>query len=185
MAEVSQKKIPSKVMAGLLVLCVFILIIAYRASRTADEMESAFAKPAPSQSEPVKPQTEREIFYGAAFSYLKTANEQQGRIARAMAGASNGSSTLTEIKQAINAAVRVENAGYFGDYKGKFANPFDADFAAELATIHKRFQAATEELLEFYKDNQSAHIESGAAALKKCMEMAHTAITSLTAKIKS
>jgi hypothetical protein len=34
-----------------------------------------------------------------------------------MAGANDGSSTLGDIKAAFSAAVRVENAGYYGDYQ--------------------------------------------------------------------
>src|ERR1700758_5265984 len=50
-------------------------------------------------------------YFGAAGSYLKTGNEEGMVVARSMAGASNGSSTLGDIRTAISSAKRIENAG--------------------------------------------------------------------------
>src|SRR5713101_5588217 len=41
-----------------------------------------------------------KIYFGAALSYLKTANSQGTKLATTMAGASDGSSTLGDIKAA-------------------------------------------------------------------------------------
>ncbi len=61
--------------------------------------------------------TEGEKRYiGAEIRYLQTVNEEDTRLATIMAGASNGTSTLEEIKTAIETARSRERSSYSDDY---------------------------------------------------------------------
>ena len=72
----------------------------------------------PPQAAPGQMTEAERNYLGAAASYLKTGNEEGMRVVQTMAGASNGSSTLGDIKTTISSAKFIENAGYQGDYKG-------------------------------------------------------------------
>src|SRR5688572_22011242 len=63
------------------------------------------------------PSEAEKNYFGAALSYLITVRDQGTRLAVKMAGASDGSSTLTEIKAALSRARMVERLGYEGDYR--------------------------------------------------------------------
>jgi len=142
----------------------------------------------PATKKPTTTITKIELdFLGAAGSYLKTANEKGMRVAKAMAGAANGTSTLTEIKAAFTAAIRVENAGYAGDYKARIKGNIptsSASIASNVDETHRLFQAALREYLEYWKDQNTAHINSGAATLKRCTLLMNKTIDTTTAKMK-
>lgn len=133
--------------------------------------------------------TEAERNYlGAAASYLKTGNEEGMRVAQTMAGAANGSSTLGDIKTAISSAKRIENAGYQGDYKNRIKGNIPssvADVAANVEETHRSFQAAMTEVLEYWDDQNTAHIVSGTSALQHCFTFMNTTIAQTTEKMKS
>jgi hypothetical protein len=127
-------------------------------------------------------------FFGAAGSYLKTANFEAAELARKMAGASNGSSTLGEIKAAISSVMRVENAGYQGDYKGRIKGDVPSSgraIATDIDETHRLFQAAMTEYLEYWKDQNNAHIASGQATLVRCANLMNKTIAATTAKMKT
>ena len=77
-----------------------------------------------------RPITEVErTFLGAALSYLQTANDQGTEVAQKMAGASNGSATLGDIRAALSSAKRIERAGYEGDYRSRIKGSVPSSFA--------------------------------------------------------
>jgi hypothetical protein len=135
-----------------------------------------------------RPITESErTFFGAAGSYLQTANAQGTNVAQTMAGASNGSSTLGDIRAALLLAKRVESAGYQGDYKNRINGNVPrscADLGKNIDETHRLFQAAMNELLEYWKDQNTAHIESGSATLKRSILLMNATINQMTAKMK-
>lgn len=140
------------------------------------------------QSKKPTPITDAERTYlGAAASYLRTANIQGTKVAQTMAGASNGSSTLGDIRAALFSAKRVESAGYDGDYRGRIRgnvpNSF-ADIAKDIDETHRLFQAAMSEYLEYWKDQNTAHINSGERTLKRCILLMNATIGATTAKTK-
>src|ERR1019366_821384 len=111
------------------------------------------------------PVTEAQrTFVGASTSYLSTANEQGTRVATSMAGASDGSSTLSDIKSPLSVARRVESVGYEDDYLKRIGGKVPTGFAAigkNIDETHRLFQAAMSEYLEYWNDKNPAHIASG------------------------
>lgn len=135
-----------------------------------------------------RPITEAERTYlGAAVSYLTTANTQGTKVARTMAGASDGSSTLRDIKAALSSARRVESAGYDGDYRERIRGRVPsslADIAKNVDETHRLFQGAMAEYLEYWKDQNTAHITSGGRTLQRCIVLMNATIAATTAKMK-
>jgi type II secretory pathway pseudopilin PulG len=140
------------------------------------------------QSKQPRPITEAERTYlGAAASYLRTANTQGTKVAQTMAAGSNGSSTLGDIKTAFSSAKRVESAAYDGDYRVRIAGNVPgsfADIAKNIDETHRLFQAAMGEYLEYWKDQNTAHIVSGKRTLKRCIILMNATIAATTAKTR-
>jgi hypothetical protein len=104
------------------------------------------------------------VFFGAALSYLKTANAEGSNLAKTMVAAGTGSITLSQMKTAISAAMHVENAGYEGDYKARIKGNVPASgagIASQIDVAHRLFQAGLKEQLEDWSDQNTAHIVSG------------------------
>ncbi|MHB8411796.1 MAG: hypothetical protein ACYDDI_07585 [Candidatus Acidiferrales bacterium] len=108
-------------------------------------------------------------------------------LAQTMAGASNGLTTLGDIRAALLSAKRVENAGYQEDYKNRINGDVPSscvDLSKNIDEAHRLFQSAMNELLEYWKDQNTAHIESGTATLKRCVVLMNATINQATAKMK-
>jgi hypothetical protein len=121
-------------------------------------------------------------YLGAAGSYLMEGNEQGTVVAKAMAGASNGSSTLPEIRDAISSAKHIENVGYLGDYKARINGNIprtQTKVAADIDETHRLFQASMDEFLEYWKDQNLAHLDSGGATFKRCVLLMNATIKHL------
>lgn len=130
--------------------------------------------------------SEQRNFLGAALSYLKTANEQGTRVAAAMAGAANGSTTLGEIRDAMRRALSVENAGYQGDYIGRIRGAIPAEYAPlakDIDEVHRLFRAGLNETLEYWKDSNESHIASGQATFKRSVVLMNQAISATGTKM--
>jgi hypothetical protein len=136
----------------------------------------------------LRPITQSERNYlGAAGSYLKTANAKGTDVARTMAGASDGSFTLGDIKAALLSAKRIENAGYQGDYKNRINGDVPgscADLSKNIEETHRLFQSGISEILEYWKDQNTAHIESGNATLQRSVVLMNATINASIAKMK-
>ena len=151
----------------------------------------AQSAPASTQSEeqarPNQTLTEAQRTYiVAAGSYLKTSNEQGMRVAQAMAGASNGSSTLDDIRDALSSAKRVEMAGFEGDYRDRINGVVPKEFAGSAKNItegHRLFQAAMREFLEYWNDQNTEHITSGDRTFKRCITLMNATTTEMTGKM--
>lgn len=131
---------------------------------------------------------QEKAFLGPALSYLDEANSLGKKVALAMNGANDGSSTLGDIRDAIKRAKFVENASYRGDYLDKIKGSTPASFANEqqqIAETHQLFQAAMKEYLEYWKDSNPAHIASGSATFKRCVATMNSAIQATNAKMKN
>lgn len=119
-------------------------------------------------------------YCGAAFGYLKTVNEQDLSIAKVMAGASTGESTLGDIKEAIKFARSVEDAGYFGDYQSATALEIFSDIHTKIQSCKKLHDSAFDEYLAYWNDSNVAHIESGTTTLKRAIVVTDECIHDLT-----
>lgn len=71
----------------------------------------------------------------------------------------------------------------FGDYKNnvKSIPPSGAAVGAEIDEAHQLFQSAMKELLQYWKDQNNAHILSGSATMKKSIEKTNHAIAAANA----
>jgi hypothetical protein len=136
--------------------------------------------------EPDKPtgiaSTPEGNYLGAAASYLRSANEQGNKLALAMAGASDGSSTLSDIKDALKKAKFVESMGYTGDYqdrtKGNVPSRYKS-LADNVDEVHRLFQASTKEMLLYWEDQNAAHIESGQRTLQRSFLLINESVKQL------
>lgn len=134
------------------------------------------------------PTVAEKTYIGAAGGYLKTQNEQGMKVARAMGDAGTGDTTLELLKKVIKDARFVTNAGYEGDYLqfGKLVVPPDFNAVdAKIRSSHKLRDAAFAEYLAYWKDGNTAHIESGSKALRRSEEIAQEATKELTATMRS
>ena len=139
------------------------------------------------QGRPNQTLTEAQRTYiVAAGSYLKTSNEEGMRVAQAMAGASNGSSTLGDIRDALSVAKRVEMAGFEGDYRDRINGVVPKEFtgiAKNITEGHRLFQAAMREFLEYWSDQNTEHIISGQQTLKRSITLLNATTTEMTGKM--
>lgn len=125
----------------------------------------------------------RRTYLGAAGSYLKTANEQSSKVAYTMRGLSDGSETLGTLKDAISSARFVENVGFFGDYLERIPEGVPLPYSKlgdKIGETHRLFRAAMDEYLQFWKDGNEAHIESGTATFKRCATLMNESISDAT-----
>jgi hypothetical protein len=163
-------------------------MIGKNTSQNSHSNTSHVATPATTGNATQRTMTESERNYlGAAGSYLKTANEQGTIVARTMAGASDGSSTLGDIKTALQSARTFESVGYLGDYKNHINGNVPggcSDLSKNIDETHRLFQAATTELLEYWKDQNTEHIVSGNATLKRSVLLMNSTISAATSKMK-
>jgi hypothetical protein len=121
-------------------------------------------------------------YLGAATSYLHSAYDQGNKLAHTMAGASDGSSTLSDIKDALKKAKFVESMGYTGDYQNRIKGnvpPRYQSLADDIDETHRLFQASTKEMLLYWEDQNVAHIESGQRSLKRCVLLMNDSVKQL------
>jgi hypothetical protein len=132
--------------------------------------------------------TDAELNYlEASASYLETANKVGTYVHSTMKGASNGSSTPRDIRTDLLSAKRIENAAYQGDYKGRIKGNIPgsfADVATNIDETHRLFQAAMNELLEYWADQNTAHIVSGVDILLRCVTLMNATMEQDTEKVK-
>jgi hypothetical protein len=129
-----------------------------------------------------------KTYLGAAISYLHEANTLGTKVAKVMNGANDGSSTLGDIRDAMESAKSLENVGYHGDYLDRIKGVVPKAFVREQQQIddtHRLFQAAMKEYLEYWKDSNAAHIQSGSTTFKRCVLTMNAAIASTNVKMKS
>jgi hypothetical protein len=176
---------------GLIVLLIYIGSLfdtpsATPSSPTPTASSSTATTAAPAETKSMLTPAEK-IYFGAALSYLKTANSEATKLATAMAGASDGSSTLGDIKSAVSAAKRVENAGYVGDYLERINHTVPqscSGVSKDIDEVHWFFQSGIKETLEYWKDQNTDHIVSGTAAIQRCAVLMNATITKTGEKMK-
>ena len=189
--------------AGCLILLVIVVVLIWGLGKSVKEKDREIVNssaPASSQSatssgsavDPGHPDAhlfsdDEKKYFGAAAGYLKTANEEDTRLAVVMAGGLTGESTLGDIKEAIKSARSVEDAVYLGFYQ--FASP--PERFVEIHEIHKKIQrcrklhnSAFDEFLEYWSDSNLAHLESGNATFKRAVIVTNECIDDLTRTIK-
>lgn len=123
-------------------------------------------------------------YFGAAGGFLKSVNEQDTVLAKTMAGASTGESTLGDIKEAIERTRRVLDAAYFGDYQPAPPPPALAALNKKIEKCKALHDSAFRELLEYWDDSNTAHIESGSATLKRAALVTNECIADVTKAMK-
>lgn len=181
------------------IVAIFIALVAFSAILGKCSSEQAHIAAAPS---PVKQFTEgvgtpvqklaqptelEKAYIGAAGGYLKTQNEQGLKVATAMAGLNTGATTLELVRKAIKDARFVTNMGFEGDYlkSGKLVIPETfSHIDKKVRGSYALRDAAFEEYLKYWKDNNVAHIESGTATFKRSEQTAQEATQELTAQMK-
>jgi|SRR5271157_2036251 len=124
-------------------------------------------------------------YFGAAGGYLKTVYTEDTRLARTMAGAQTAESTLGDIKDAIQHAKAAEDVAYFGDYKPAAVPARFEPVDNKIGRCKSLHDAAFKELLAYWTDQNTAHIESGNATLKRAILITNECVTDLNGKIES
>lgn len=181
----------AKKLGSILGLTFFVFLLAAVATLRLNRDVRAPATSATPNSSPPKPEpfpnvnADERQYFAIAGAYLKTANEQGMKVAKTMAGASTGESTLIDIEKAVSRASFVENAGYSGDYQSKVKTipSLFRDDAKAIEEVHRLFQAAMTEYKKFFKTQSLAYIPSGQAAFKRCAALMNKTIEEMTKKM--
>lgn len=121
-------------------------------------------------------------FVGAAGGYLVTANKEGHAVAAASAGLQDGSTTLTDVQQAISNARDVENVAYVEDYEAHRGPRVPAAFALDTARLqetHRLFQDATGEMLRYWDDQNTEHIVSGTRTFRRAVLVMNKAVADI------
>ena len=105
-------------------------------------------------------------FLNRAGGYLESTNNVDGELAQTMAGAPDGRSSFDDIKWAINKAISVGDAAWFGDYQKSSVPPEYQNLDDKIKRVRDIRQNGLQELLKYWKDDQTYHITSGNDQLK-------------------
>jgi hypothetical protein len=124
-------------------------------------------------------------YLGCAGGYLKSTNEVDGELAETMAGASNGSSTLDDIKSAVNRAISVGDAAWYGDYQKSPVPPEYQNLHAKIEKFRNLRQAGLQEILRYWKDDETNHIISGTDEWKRAINLQNECIADLNKIMRS
>lgn len=137
--------------------------------------------------EPAQPSKLEKTYISSAGGYIKTQNEQGLKVATAMAGLQSGKTTLEQVRKAIKDARFVTKMGFQGDYlrSGKLVVPENfLHVDMKIRETHKLRDAAYAEYLAYWKDQNTAHIQSGTTTLKRSERIAQEATDELAAQMK-
>lgn len=110
---------------------------------------------------------DEQKYIGALTGYLNSTNDENLRLATMMGGASTGEYTLTEVKRAIERAQRIHSAAFHGDYKSARVPLQYVGIDAKITECNRLHQAAFEEYLQYWRDQNLAHITSGGAVFER------------------
>lgn len=105
-------------------------------------------------------------FLNRAGGYLKSISNVDRELAQTMAGAPDGRSSFDEIKWAINKSISVGDAAWFGDYQKSSVPPEYQNLNDKIKRVRNLRQNGLQELLKYWKDDQTYHIISGNDQLK-------------------
>lgn len=122
-------------------------------------------------------------YMGGALSYIVNLQGKNQQVAIAMSGASNGSTTLGEIKEEIESAQTAENTGYYVTYLGNPVPSNLQDVHAKIDGIHNMHAAVYAEYLEYWRDGNMAHIQSATAKFKRALQSVNDTAKYLNAKM--
>lgn len=126
-------------------------------------------------------------YIGHAVSYLHTLNKEDMKIAQAMVRFGAAEATLGDVKKAIKDSRFVEEYAWYGDYldQGKLIVPQSLSaLDAKIKRCHQLHVAAWNEMLEYWRDNNIAHLESGIATGKVAMVLANECIADVGVVLK-
>ncbi len=127
-------------------------------------------------------------YIGHAGSYLQTQNKQGLKLAQVMIRFGTGEATLGDVKKAIKDARFVEDYAWREDYldHGKLVVPQSlSTLDAKIKRCHQLHVAAWNEMLEYWRDNNIAHLESGIATGKVAAMLANECLADLTVVMDS
>jgi hypothetical protein len=161
---------------------------AYRLAHAGEESASPAATPNGSV-DPNHPNANllsesEKKYFGAAGGYLGSVNKYDTVLAKAMAGASTGESTLGDIKEAIESTRDLLNAAYYGDYQSAPPPPAFAALNKKIEKCKALHDSAFKELLAYWDDSNTAHIVSGSATLKRAALVTNECIAEVTKAMK-
>lgn len=115
-------------------------------------------------------------YVGEVLGYLKTVNEHDMRMAKTMAGAETGTSSLTDIKEVIERAKFVESLAFGEMYSARPAPPGFEAAVAGVDETHRLHVSAFREYLAYWKDENLAHLVSGNAVMKQAVIQTNASI---------
>jgi hypothetical protein len=123
-----------------------------------------------------------------AGGYLHILNKQGLKLAQVMIKFGTGEATLGDVKKAIKDVRFVEGYAWRGDYldQGKLIVPASLfTLNAKIKRCHQLHVAAWNEMLEYWRDNNIVHLESGIATGKVAAALANECLADLTVVMES
>lgn len=122
-------------------------------------------------------------YLSAAGGYLQSLNKYDMQLAQTMAGARDGSSTLSSIKRQIERVRFIMRAAYSGDYGCASAPAGYEEIHSLIEECNRSHEAAFVELLQYWDDKSEFHLASGQEALKRGVLLTNKGIQMVTAKL--
>lgn len=122
---------------------------------------------------------EERVFVYEAREYLRTARALSIRLAQATASVATGDATIGEVREEVRYARLIETAARTKYRKVQVVPERFTSVNAKIVHCQQRFSAAYDELLDYWKDGDVAHLESGAATIERAVTIFKSAQTSL------
>jgi hypothetical protein len=133
------------------------------------------------------PKDSKVAFIEAAGGYLKSQNSEGMKVAQAMNGLNTGETTMTEVKNSIEDSKSLVSAAWEGDYLhyGNLVVPdMFADIDKRIRRSHSLREAAYNEYLSYWIDQDTNHIKSASKTFKLSEEIAQSIVKDLTERMR-
>lgn len=173
---------------AVVLLVVFLILNAAtsndRSNETNSNLQTFTSNSSQNQSDDSKLSTDERKYISAAGGYLNSMFNENKQLAQTATQVGQGTSTLGDMRDAINHTKRIENAGFFGDFGSPSVPKGFESIDGKVKKIHKMHESFIKEYLEYWNDKNVAHINSGAATQKATLLLIDETVKELTKTMK-
>ena len=117
-------------------------------------------------------------YFGVAGNYLAAVNMLDTKVAAAMVGTQSGKTTLDDIKAAVEATSTGEEA-QFDVYRNAPVPDVFGSLDSKIRKCRSLHDSAFKELLRYWKDSNTSHIERGSDTLMQAVKLTNESIEDL------
>src|SRR5258706_1002899 len=159
--------------AGLVAFCIVVGSLMNNSTPAPVKAAASASASAPSKALPEAD----KAFVSASFSYLSGANTAGTQLATVWAGASDGTSTLSDCRAATNKALMEESKRYvaYRSSRGSIPPTF-AHVDQNIVTIYTISVAALKGILSYWANQDLSAIQNGTDQYKEAVLMANSTV---------